>query len=341
MGDFETGSANGFASEKGRVLDYYRALDEAGADEIESAIRAHTADGLLWRGMHPFHVQTGAAAVAEVFWRPFRAAFGCVQRRPDAFFAGRNDAGRDEGAWVCSMGHLMGLFDRPWLGIPPTRKMAFLRYAEFHHVAGGRICETALFVDLLSVMMQAGLNPLPPQTGAFFLTPGPRTHDGLLYGPSDPSESEKTLELVNRMARELTASRLESSPVELANTWHEDMIWFGPAGIGASYTFERYGAQHQHPFRSTLEDIRFLGHVARIAEGNYAGWFGWPNLTMKNGGGFLGMPASERGLEMRVVDVYRREGDRLAENWIFIDLLHFLALQGVDVLERMREFPRT
>jgi len=37
---------------------------------------------------------------------------------------------------------------------------------------------------------------------------------------------------------------------------------------------------------------------------------------------------------MRVVDMYRREGEKLAENWIFIDLLYFLKQQGLDVLER-------
>jgi hypothetical protein len=36
---------------------------------------------------------------------------------------------------------------------------------------------------------------------------------------------------------------------------------------------------------------------------------------------------------MRVVDLYRRGGDKLAENWIFIDILHFLKQQGVDLLK--------
>ena len=58
---------------------------------------------------------------------------------------------------------------------------------------------------------------------------------------------------------------------------------------------------------------------------------------MKPAGGFLGMPASDQTVEMRVVDIYRRAGDRLAENWIFIDLLHFLKQTGLDVLERNRE----
>ena len=38
--------------------------------------------------------------------------------------------------------------------------------------------------------------------------------------------------------------------------------------------------------------------------------------------------------------MYRREGDKLAENWIFIDLPHFLKQQGLDVLERTRRIGR-
>ena len=40
---------------------------------------------------------------------------------------------------------------------------------------------------------------------------------------------------------------------------------------------------------------------------------------------------------MRVVDVYRRDGDKLAENWVLIDLPHWLSMQGLDVLARMRQ----
>ena len=46
----------------------------------------------------------------------------------------------------------------------------------------------------------------------------------------------------------------------------------------------------------------------------------------------MGMPATGKVGEFRVIDIYRRSGDKLAENWIFIDLLHFWKQQGVDVL---------
>jgi len=32
--------------------------------------------------------------------------------------------------------------------------------------------------------------------------------------------------------------------------------------------------------------------------------------------------------------MYRRDGDKLVENWIFIDILHWRYQQDVDVLER-------
>ena len=47
---------------------------------------------------------------------------------------------------------------------------------------------------------------------------------------------------------------------------------------------------------------------------------GCPNLTNTPIGGFLGLPASGVAAGIRVVDVYQRQGDRLAENWVLIDL---------------------
>ena len=76
--------------------------------------------------------------------------------------------------WTLSMGQLMGLHDAPFLGIPPTGRIAMLRYAEFNRLDSGRIVETALFYELLHLMRQAGRNPLPPQTGAhIWSSPGP------------------------------------------------------------------------------------------------------------------------------------------------------------------------
>ena len=50
----------------------------------------------------------------------------------------------------------------------------------------------------------------------------------------------------------------------------------------------------------------------------------------------MGMPGNSERLEVRVIDIYRRQDDKLIENWIFIDFLHVMHQQGLDVLGRMQ-----
>jgi hypothetical protein len=326
---------------KAVVRAYFDEMSGADAGSVASIIEKHVASDYHWRGVHPFNEQSGAAAVAETFWAPFLTSFAPVQRRTDVFIAGVNQV-KEDGIWVMSMGHFMGLFDQPWLGIPPTRKIAMLRFAEFHRVADGRIAESALFCDIIHMMLQAGLTPLPPQTGAHLVQPGPMTNDALLYDAQDPAVGDETAAVIRRMISDIVnVGKFARREDELRQHWHEDMIWWGPGGIGASYTIPRYLEQHAGPFRAHLHDRTFHGHLAFVTEGKFGGFFGWPNLSMKHIGGYLGLPASEARGEMRVVDVYRREGDKLAENWVFIDMLHFLKCQGLDVLERIKTVPRT
>lgn len=326
---------------KQTVCDFHAAFDSASDANIASVLSAHTTDDYFWRGMHPFYEQTGAKAVADIFWLPLRNSFASLQRREDVFMAGSNFVDEGASTWVAGMGHMVGLFDCDWLGIPATRKMTFLRYAEFHRVVGEKIAESAFFCDIPSVMHQAGCYPFPPPTGATFLHPGPRTHDGILRDSQPADAGEKTMALVNEMIADLSAlneSGDDRCPPEiLQKTWHDDMIWYGPTGIGTTYTIPRYQEQHQQPFRTQLKDKVFNGHIARFAEGNYAGFFGWANLTNTPTGGFLGLPGNDTRADMRVVDIYRRDGNKLAENWVFIDLLHWLSMQGLDVLKRIRD----
>ena len=327
-----------FQKEKALVLDFYSKLDSSHGDEITKVLDQYTSKDYHFRGMHPFYEQYGAHSVSDVFWKPFRRAFTHMQRRQDIFMAGNNVVDDNASRWVCSMGHLMGLFDKEWLGILPTKKMAFLRYAEFHQIVDNKIVQTALFCDIISVMRQSGFDPLPMQTGAFFITPGPRTHDGLLYEKQEESESQKTISLIHSMINDINQHEQYKTPKEeLNNAWHEDMIWYGPAGIGATYTQDRYILQHQQPFRQGIYNRQFNGHICRMSEGRYGGFFGWANLSMNQAGGFLGLPATDKKVEMRVVDIYRREGDKISENWVFIDLLHYLSMMDMNILEKYNQ----
>lgn len=329
---------SGYQDEKAIVREFYQAISEADEDSILSVIQRYTADDYQFYGVYPFNELTGAEQVVEVFWKPLLKSFKQMQRREDVFMAGKN--GSDDKPWVTSMGHFMGLFDADWLGIPKSRKVAMLRYADFNCVENGKITKTGFFCDILQLMGQVGINPLPLETGHTFVYPGPRTHDGILLEQHPESEAEFTLALLEKFINDLAELNVTANdnypPELLAKSWHDDMVWYGPAGIGASYTIPRYQEQHSYPFRQGLKDKVFNGHIARFAEGNYACFFGWPNLMNTPKGGFLGLPGGNVKADMRVVDVYRREGDKLAENWVIIDLLYWLKQQGVDVLARTK-----
>jgi hypothetical protein len=332
----EINDVRNFQREKNLVLEHYSALSQATTTSVSEILAKRTTPDWYWRGMHPFNEQNGAGSVARAFWEPYLAAMSRVQRRQDIFMAGLNEIDGFQSVWVVSMGHLMGLFDEPFLGIHPTRRIAMLRYAEFNRVEGGRIAETALFCDIIHLMMQSGQSPLPPQTGAHMVQPGPMTHDGLMYGPQNATRGTETLGAINAMLKDMREEN-HIAEEQLARTWNTDMIWWGPGGIGATYTIPRYREQHAGPFRQALaRGYKFNGHLCRLAEGSFGGFFGWPNLTVSNAGGYLGMTASPRPGDMRVVDIYRAENGKLSENWIFIDVLHFLNMQGLDVLGRMR-----
>lgn len=343
-------------SAKKLVSEYCASFDAVDMPNLSNTLKRYTAEQYHWRGLAPFGEQHSADDVVNVFWKPLRESFTALQRRVDVFFAGHNsvpaladglvDEAEHKGSvWTCQMGHFMGLMDKPWLDIPPTQRIAFIRYTEFHRVFDGKIKESALFIDLIGVMRQADHYPLPPSTGASFIYPGPATTDGVLHNAHPPEQAAATLDLINVMIADLSeANRLAQehnvnnvTRELLAKSWDDNMVWYGPEGIGATYTIDRYQQQHQFPFRFNLSGKTFNGHITRFSEGQYGCFFGWPNLTNTAQGGFLGLPASGIAADMRVMDVYRSNGEKLVENWVIIDLHHWLSMQGLDVLQRMRQ----
>lgn len=321
------------------ILEYYQALEEANSETIGDVLSQYMSDDCHWHGVHPFNEQTGPKAINNAFWQPFLKSFKNVQRRQDIFMAGVS--GNDETNWVTSMGHFMVQFDQDWLGIPRSGQVAMIRYADFNCVENGKIIRSGFFCDIISVMHQVGINPLPQATGHSFIYPGPKTHDGIQLADMKPAESQKTMAILNQMIDDLSQlnqSANDNYPPEiLEKTWAKDMVWYGPAGIGATYTIPKYQEQHSYPFRQGLKDKVFNGHICRYAEGNYACFFGWPNLTNTPVGGFLGLPGGNVRADFRVVDVYRREGDKLIENWVLIDIPYWLKQQGLDILERSKK----
>lgn len=213
---------------KRKVRAYFDALESAEAEGVKDILKEYMSEDYLFRGVYPFREQHGVDAAAENFWIPLKKSLKRMQRREDIFIAGTNEISKEK--WVMSMGHFMGLFDKEWMGIRPTGKMINLRYAEFTCVEDDKITKTGIFVDIIGFMIQAGANPLPPSTGSYFVYPGPKDHNGLLYEDAPENEGIKTLALVNKMVDDLSALNDSGSmgcpPEILEKSWSKDMIWY-------------------------------------------------------------------------------------------------------------------
>ncbi len=323
---------------KALVRDFIDRLDRAAAgDETGSVFQSGASEDLKYRGVHPFDTLFGSDVVADRVWSPLKDAMPLIQRRIDIFLCGHNALPGESGLWVVETGNLLGDFTDGWLGIPATQRAAYLPYVSLYRIEDARIVEMVEFLDVLAVITQAGLNPwLRHHSGGYMMSPGPRTHDGRLAEPQDAAATEATFTLTYEMLADLAKS-YASPDDHMKRFWHDDMVWFGPTGIGTSLGFKGYRRGHTGPFEHKLDTVDILREEVTVAEGNFSAVMWWPCLRMRNIGDYMGVPANDNLAEMRVVDLYRRDGDKLAENWIFIDMLHFLKGQNVNLLASIRK----
>lgn len=143
--------------------------------------------------------------------------------------------------------------------------------------------------------------------------------------------AEKNKELIARMYRAMNENRVGVMP----EFWTENMVWRGPAGIGTMHGVEEFETRVRQPMIRAIPDKVGEDEI-RIAEGDYVAATGCQKAT--HTGDWLGIPASGQQIELRyIMDFWRVEGDKLAENWVLIDILGLLEQVGYDV-EKVLKF---
>ena len=287
-----------------------------------------------WHGPHPINNHQGAKAVVKAFWEPFLKALPDVERRDDILIGGTFK----NGSWIGATGYYTGTFTSDWLGIPKTGGVLNVHFGEFIRLIAGKVCEVYLILDILDVIRQAGRWPsdLPKSPGITDRAPGPASQDGIVLADCDATESNASLALVEAMIAGLMSYDGQTLPsMGMTQFWHPQMMWYGPAGIGSSRRLKGFEDVHQRAFLTAFPDRVGGDHKARIGDGAYVGSTGWPSVRATHLGPWLGVPATGRRISMRVMDFWRREGDLLRENWVFIDQLDLLLQMDFDVMAKI------
>jgi predicted ester cyclase len=285
----------------------------------------------------PFEDLDGPNGLFECAYKPLLAAIPDLERRDFIVMAGHAEGNN----WVGCAGFYTGVFEQPWLDIPPTQHAVAMRYHEFFRFEDDQVVEMQALWDIPELMMQADAWPMTPSLGVEWLVPGPATQDGIITSPYDQARADASLQLVLDMLSDMVKHPLAGGPeiMQLERYWHPKMLWYGPAGIGTNRRISGFRNCHQIPFLSALPDRKTAtsGKTAMFADGNYVATTGWPNMQMTiSGDGWLGIAPSNQEITMRSLDFWRCENGLIRENWVLIDLLHVYDQIGVDVFSRMR-----
>ncbi len=327
-----------FRAETRSVLDRIFSTEPS---DLEAAAAKGIAEDAIWDLAHPVHRLSGRAEILEGFVLPMRNAFTGLRRRDEIVIGGRNirEAGGD---WVVILTHYVGTFAEPLFGLQPSGRMAFFRSGEFYRIEDAQIVEAKIIFDLPDLARQAGRNPLPEILGTEMLFPGPATHDGVCPSLGD---ADASLDLIQAMLSDLHVFDPETSasPGQTGGDgrWHEEMLWYGPGGIGSTYRWDGFVDDHRAAFLSAFPDRKGGNHYCRIGDGNYAAVSGWPSMTMTHRGEYLGVPATGKALTLRVMDFYRcdfsgRSG-KIMENWVCLDYGDLFSQLGIDLISRAND----
>ncbi|MCK0095372.1 ester cyclase [Yoonia sp. F2084L] len=306
----------------------------------DAAVRGFFARDAVIHHSHPFNDLAGPDAYIDRFLAPLQSAFQGLFRRDYILTGGSYD----NADWVTCTGYYVGHFAQDWLGIKATGTLSYLRVGEFHRMENGQAVESWIYLDIPELMIAAGAWPIKDSPGRDrgYTGPhrGPATQDGLQLHDNDPGRSASSAEMVTQMLKNLATEDEAWRPY-----WHENMVWYGPAAFGSFVGIENF-AGFQVPFENAFSDWSggaagngVTSHLTRAADGDYIWSAGWPSLMCVRKGPFLDQPPSTDTLLMRVCDWWRREGDLLVENWVFVDIPDVLLQMGVDLFPGLHNVP--
>ncbi len=296
-----------------------------------------------YHGFHPINSLYGRKEIGDKYYKPFLTAFPDAKKHMHFLFAGEFD----DKEWVVTGGNIVANFMNDFCDIPSNKLCTWVRFAEFFQMKDGKIVQSKMIYDLMSLLNQVGYKFLPA-IGPEIVIPGPATNDGIILGESDPELSKKSEILTETMCRTgLTDGlhKMEKSIIpdertlgKMRQYWHEDMLWYGPDCIGTGKGIYGFEYVHELPWQLTMSNINHGNHFARIYENNYVASGGYPSIYCTHTGDKLfGLPASNKEITVRDFNFWRVEDGLIAEDWCILDIADILKQIGYDVIQKVRE----
>ncbi len=331
---------------KQKIRQYLNTIIRDGKSGLDGNLNKFFHNEVKINCFYPLNEFTTINNFKENFWIPLLNSFPDLERRDQLILGGTF---RDK-IQVGSISTLCGIFKNSWLGIEPNNKMINLKCCEIHELKENKIYESHIIIDIIDLLNQIGKSPLKRSRGSEGSWHSPINTDGVNFYEKEINNSIKSLDQALTMQRSLNIKpELETNDdnelkLKLLNHpqnqfWHEKMIWYGPSGIGTARSLEGFIDNHQLPFRKTFKERNYwkLGHYCELGDGKFSLTAGWNSIQAVHGSDdWLGYPATNKTVTMRVMDFYHHDEGKIRENWVPIDIVHILKQIDIDILKLIK-----
>ena len=299
-------------------------------ENLADALRPFFADSFTCKAFRPVENCNNTTQLAEKFWKPLRQAFGNVNRIAGVEIDGL--CALENAYWVSAVGMYQGQFKNPLYTIPATQTLNHIRFMDFYQIQNGKIVKVYKLMDYIGLMIRAGVCPLPQSIGSQDDSVCPRNQDGLLYGNADPTLTAQTQRIAMGMLSDLLHAKKTKTPTQ-AHIWADDMIWYGPSGIGTFYGLDGFD-MYRRAFLNSFPDRDYGFAHAQINKDNIACIVGWKHVVATHmGSGWLGLAPTGKVVTMRVADFWYMIDGKIAQNWVLMDIVDIFHQLGIDLFD--------
>ncbi|MFK7879999.1 ester cyclase [Roseobacter sp.] len=155
---------------------------------------------------------------------------------------------------------------------------------------------------------------------------GSRPEQAVLTKDTDMSKTDETRAVIENMVDGLNDHRINDIGAFFAQSFR----WMGNEGCGTKNGLQEFQDNWQRPFQAAFSD-KVCVDEARLYMGEWAAAFGRQEAT--HSGSFMGVAATGKRIEIRYMDFWKVEDERITDNWVMVDFPHVLAQLGKDVFQ--------
>eukprot|EP00746_Dinoflagellata_sp_MGD_P121457 gnl/MRDRNA2_/MRDRNA2_56625_c0_seq1.p1 gnl/MRDRNA2_/MRDRNA2_56625_c0~~gnl/MRDRNA2_/MRDRNA2_56625_c0_seq1.p1 ORF type:complete len:458 (-),score=73.09 gnl/MRDRNA2_/MRDRNA2_56625_c0_seq1:405-1778(-) len=249
---------------------------------------------------------------------------------PETIFTQMLFFGDEEVATTTTYGK--ALWSGDLFGVKAPNKFVTLRITDFYYIepdapGHGRISYNFMMIDWADALRQIGRRMLPQPALPEGLVLPPTANDGVPAPLSILVQAEERDAKAARAVAEAALVQDWTGTGTSVLNWHEDLTYYGPAGIGCARNLTDYSEHVVGPFRKAFTNRQAIVELS-ACEGNYCALFG--RLSGRGVGKWLGLPTPGRDVSMRFAMHYRIVGNKVQEGWSIFDFPGLFAELGLD-----------